>query len=192
MDGEIHESVRWYAFTKRLLFAGITAYNQQYGLNGTYLVPATMFGEYDDFDEVTAHVCGALIGKFVRAERQGLPSVEIWGDGTQVRDLMYVKDFIHALLYLIPLCDNDILNVSPGKGTTIRALGEAIQEAVGFKGDVIFNTDRYVGIKEKVMDTTKLEEKYHWHVADSLREPIQRTVDWYSQNYEVYETTRDF
>jgi len=184
MDGEIHESVQWYAFTKRLLFAGITAYNNQYGLNGTYLIPATMYGEYDDFDVAKAHVCGALIGKFVTAVREDLPTVEIWGDGSQVREFMYVKDFIRALLHLIPLCERDIVNVGPGRGITIKALGEAIKDAAGFEGSIFYNTDRYVGIKEKFMDATNLAKNYHWQVDDSLSEPIQRTVAWFSQKYQ--------
>ena len=88
LDGEIHGSVYAYAMSKRLLFTGIQACNDQYGLDGSYLIPATMFGEYDDFHQDTAHVCGALINRFCRASRESWPQVEVWGDGTQVRDLM--------------------------------------------------------------------------------------------------------
>ena len=185
MDGEIHGSVYSYAFTKRLLLAGITAYNDQYQLNGNYLVPPTMYGEYDDFDVVTAHVSGALIGKFVTAVREGLPEVEIWGDGSQVREFIYVKDFVAALMHLIPRCDKDIVNVGPGGGTSIKQLGEAIRDASGFSGRVVYNTDRYVGVDNKVLDTTKLITKYGWRVTSDLEGTIQRTVHWYADGYET-------
>jgi GDP-L-fucose synthase len=94
LDGAIHGSVYCYAFTKRLLYLGIQAYNDQHKLNGSYLIPATMYGEHDDFDADTAHVCGALVARFVHAVRQNLPEVEVWGDGSQVRDFMDVKDFV--------------------------------------------------------------------------------------------------
>ena len=192
MNGEIHGSVYSYAFTKRLLYRGITAYNDQYNLNGSYLIPATMYGEYDDFHLETAHVCGALIGKFVRAVREGLREVDIWGDGSQVREFMYVKDFVAALLHLIPLCDRDIVNVGPGKGTAIKALACAIKEAAGFKRKLFFNSDRYVGIKEKFMDASKLLRKYRWQVTSDLSVGIQRTVEWYAGHYDELKDTRKF
>ncbi len=192
MDGEIHGSVYSYAFTKRLLYTGIMAYNDQYNLNGSYLIPATMYGEYDDFHIETAHVCGALISKFVKAVREGIPVVEIWGDGTQVREFMYVKDFIRALLHLIPLCDRDIVNVGPGKGMSIKDLANEVSQATGFEGKLFFNSDYYVGVKEKVMNTSKLTQKYNWKVPNDLSGGIKRTVVWYARNYDKLRNKRKF
>jgi GDP-L-fucose synthase len=192
MDGEIHGSVYSYAFTKRLLYTGITAYNDQFELNGSYLIPSTMYGEYDDFNGETAHVCGALVGRFVTAVKENLPVVEIWGDGTQVRDFMYVKEFIRALLNLIPQCERDIINVGPGRGITISELALAIAQAAGYRGEVIFNASRYVGVKEKFIDTSRFVEKYHGVVGDSLYPGVQQTVDWYASNYERVKNRRKF
>jgi GDP-L-fucose synthase len=192
MDGEIHGSVYSYAFTKRLLYTGITAYNDQYKLNGTYLIPATMYGEHDDFNAETAHVCGALVGRFVKAVKENQPSVEIWGDGTQVRDLMYVKDFIAALLDLIPQCERDIINVGPGKGVSIRELAQAISRAAGYKGELVFNATRYTGIKEKFIETGKFVQKYKGSISNELAAGIQRTVDWYAANYDEIKDRRKF
>jgi GDP-L-fucose synthase len=190
--GEIHGSVYSYAFTKRLLYTGILAYNDQYGLNGSYLIPATMFGEHDDFNVETAHVCGALIGKFVRAVREGIDEVEIWGDGTQVREFMDVKDFVGALLHLIPLCDRDIVNIGPGRGTSVKELALMISRAAGFEGRLVFNKERYVGVKEKVMDVRKLAQKYGYQVNPDLTAGIERTVQWVVRNYEKVQGRRKF
>ena len=192
MDGEIHGSVYSYAFTKRVLYTGITAYNDQFKLHGTYLIPSTMYGEHDDFHPDTAHVCGALIGRFVRAAKENWPSVEIWGDGTQVRDLMYVGEFINALLHLIPLCDRDLINVGPGKGTSIRDLAFAISKASGYRGELVFNASRYTGVKEKFIETRKFEKEYCGGISNDLARGIQRTVDWYAANYEQVKDRRKF
>ncbi|MDB6112521.1 MAG: nucleoside-diphosphate-sugar epimerase [Pedosphaera sp.] len=192
MDGEIHGSVYSYAFTKRLLFTGMTAYNDQYKLNGTYLIPATMYGEHDDFHPETAHVSGALVGRFVKAVKENQPSVEIWGDGTQVRDIMYVQDFIGALLHLIPQCDRDIINVGPGRGTSIKDLAFAISRAAGYGGELVFNASRYVGVKEKFIETGKFVQKYQGSVSNELAPGIQRTVDWYAMNYNEIKDRRKF
>lgn len=192
MDGEIDGSVYSYAFTKRLLYTGITAYNDQFHLNGSYIIPPTLFGEHDDFHVDTAHVCGALIAKFVRAAREGVPEVEIWGDGSQVREFLYVKDFVRALLDLIAPLDRDILNLSPGKGTSIKALATAISQAAGFKGRLVFNANRYVGIKEKFLNADKLAQKYNLRLSANVSAGIQRTVAWYAEHYDEVKDKRKF
>lgn len=192
LEGPVHGSVYAYAFTKRLLYTGILAYNDQFGLNGTYLIPATMFGEYDDFHPDTAHVPGALIGKFVRAVRENLPEVEIWGDGSQLRDFVDVKEFVRVVLSVLDQCDRDVINIGPGAGISIRQLAEWICEASGFKGRLFFNTQRYVGIKEKFIDDTRLREKFGLKLTTDLRPGIARTVAWYSKNYDQLNGKRKF
>lgn len=181
LEGNIHDSVYAYAMTKRLLFVGIRAYRDQYGLKGSYLIPATMFGEHDDFHADTGHVCAALIEKFVRAVQEGHPEVEIWGDGSQVRDFMDVKDFVRALLHLIPRCDDEILNVGPGVGTSIRTLAEIIGSAAGFMGRYRYNPERYVGAQSKVMNASRVVRKWNWTIPADLAPGITRTVQWYAR-----------
>jgi GDP-L-fucose synthase len=192
LDGEPHGSVYAYAAAKRLLCTGVRAYNDQFGLNGSYLIPAAMLGEHDDYHPATSHVPGALIGRFVRAMRERLPEVEIWGDGSQVRDFMDVKEFVCVLLKLMPRCDREILNIGPGAGISIRELATLIGEAAGFKGRLVFNPQRYVGIKAKFIDATRLRQKYGLTVSRDIRAAIVRTVAWYSENYEVLKDRRKF
>jgi GDP-L-fucose synthase len=191
-SGPIHGSVYSYAFTKRLLCTGILAYNDQFKLDGTYLIPATMFGEHDDFHVTTAHVPGALMGKFVRAVREGLPTVEVWGDGTQIRDFMDVKEFVRVLLELLPRCHRDVLNVGPGGGRTIKELALTISQAAGFQGQIKFNPTAYVGIKEKFIVTTKLRQNYGLEVNSDLSPGIQRTVKWLAASYDQWKDRRKF
>lgn len=192
MEGEIHGSVYTYAFTKRLLYTGIRAYNDQYRLNGSYIIPPTLFGEFDDFHIETAHVPGALIAKFVRAVHEDIFEVEIWGDGTQIREFLYVGDFVRALLDLLPRLNHELLNLSPGRGTSINQLAGAIINAAGYQGSLIHNLERYVGVHAKVLNTHRLQEKYNMRLGANLDEGIGRTVAWYMQNYENVKDTRKF
>ena len=66
--------------------------------------------------------------------------------------------------------------MGPGLGTSIRQLAEQIQEATGYPGDLVFNPQRYTGIKEKVLDTTKLQQKYGLRPANDLRPGLARTA----------------
>jgi GDP-L-fucose synthase len=191
-EGAIHGSVYAYGATKRLLCTGILAYNDQFKLNGSYIIPAAMFGENDDFDEATAHVPGALVARFVRAVKQNLPEIEIWGDGSQIRDFMDVTDFVRGLLDLAPKMERDIVNLVSGRGTTIKELALTISEAAGFRGRVFFNANRYTGAKEKFLDATKLREKYQMEIPHDLAPGIRRAVAWYSQNFEAVKSRRKF
>jgi GDP-L-fucose synthase len=191
-DGPIHGSVYAYGATKRLLYTGILAYNDQFKLNGSYVIPAAMFGVNDDFDEATAHVPAALIARFVRAVKMNLPEVEIWGDGSQVRDFADVKDFVRGLLDIAPKLDRDIVNLVSGRGKTVKELALTISEAAGFRGKIFFNANRYTGAKEKFLDAARLREKYKMEIPHELAPGIRRTVEWYSKNYEAVKDRRKF
>jgi GDP-L-fucose synthase len=191
MDGPIHGSVYSYAFTKRALHTGILAHNDQYRLNGSYIIPPTLFGEHDDFNVETAHVTGALIGKFVKAARLG-GSVEIWGDGSQVREFLDVKVFVRALVDLAPRLDREVLNCAPGAGTSIKALAEMIGEAAGIPGRARYDTSKYVGIKEKFLNVDRLRQKYGVQLPSDIRDGIRRTVAWYDANFEALRDRRKF
>jgi len=191
-DGAIHGSVYAYGATKRMLYTGILAYNDQFKLNGSYVIPAAMYGEDDDFDEATAHVPAALVGRFVRAIHTNAPEVEIWGDGSQVRDFMDVKDFVRGLLDLAPRLDRELVNLAPGRGKTVKELALTVSEAAGYRGRVVFNASRYVGAKEKFVDTTKLREKFGMVINHDLAPGIRRTVEWFSNNYAAVHARRKF
>ena len=191
-DGPIHGSVYAYGATKRLLYTGILAYNDQFKLNGNYVVPAAMFGENDDFDEATAHVPAALVGRFVRAVKTNSPEVEIWGDGSQVRDFMDVKDFVRGLLDLAPRLERDIINLAPGRGKTVKELALTVREAANYRGKVVFNAGRYTGAKEKFVDATKLREKFGMTINHELAPGIRRTVEWFFKNFETVQGRRKF
>ncbi len=192
MDGEIHGSVYSYAMSKRLLYTGIKAYNDQYQLNGSYLIPATMFGEYDDFHQSTAHVCGALINRFSRAARESIPEVEIWGDGTQVRDFMDVKEFVQTVLALLPTMNRAVLNIGPGEGASIKDLARMIQVACNYQGDLVFAPQKYSGVQSKYLDASRLQELYGLSVDPRLSQGLRRTARWFESNHEEYQSRVKF
>jgi GDP-L-fucose synthase len=191
MDGPIHGSVYSYAFTKRALHTGILAHNDQFKLNGSYIIPPTLFGEFDDFNVDTAHVSGALVGKCVKAARLG-GNVEIWGDGSQIREFLDVKVFVKALVDLVPRLDREVLNLAPGAGTSIKMLAETIADAAGLSGRLYYDTTRYTGIKEKFLNVDRLRQNYGMQLSADVREGLRRTVKWYDANFDALKDRRKF
>ena len=168
-----------YAFTKKALLIGQRAYCQEFGLEASSLVLPTVYGPRGDFSEMS-HVIGALIGKFVRAVENDEDSVEVWGDGTQEREFIHVDDVIDALLLLAERSiRSDVLNLGSSQSTSIHQLVDIIKDCVGFDGEVVYNSDRFVGAKRRVLDSSKIADETGWQAKVSLKQGIKEVADWY-------------
>jgi len=119
--GPLHESVETYGLTKCVMQKGIEAYKKQYKLKGTTVAFATLYGPHDEFDLEKSHVVSALVKKFCDAKESGTPQVEIWGDGTQTRELIYIEDQIKGLL-AVSEYDGALINIGSGEETLIKDL----------------------------------------------------------------------
>jgi|10_taG_2_1085330.scaffolds.fasta_scaffold01751_5 GDP-L-fucose synthase len=182
--GPLHPSVETYGLTKCVMQQGIKAYKKQYGLQGTTVAFATLFGPHDEFDLARSHVVSALVQKFCDAVRDDLPEVEIWGDGTQTRELIYIDDQITGLLMTCDY-DGELINIGSGVETQITDLAETIKELSGFKGELVYNTNRFVGVKRKVLNIDKAKNLFGWTTDNkmhTLEEALQKTINWYREN----------
>lgn len=183
-DGRMHDSVDIYGLTKKVMNVGIEAYKAQYNLKGTTVVFATLYGPHDSFDREKSHVVSALIRKFVEAKDNGYNQVEVWGDGTQTRELIYIDDQINGLLTTLDY-DGEIINIGTGVTHTIRELAETIKELVGYEGTIFYNTDRFVGIKHKVMNVDLAKMIYGWTTTiplGTLKDNLLKTIQWFNEN----------
>lgn len=181
MQGTLHPSVDVYGITKIMMVKGIEAYKRQYSLQGTSLTLATLFGEKDVFDPSRSHCVAALVKKFVDAIDENLSEVEVWGDGKQIRELIYAPDQVLGIL----MCSDyngEILNVGSGVETTICELAETIKSLTGYQGEVIYNPNKFVGVKRKVLDVSKAKNLFGWTVSNkmtSLEDGLFKTIEYY-------------
>ena len=183
-NGRMHESVDVYGLTKKVMNTGIEAYKDQYNLNGTTVVFATLYGPHDSFDREKSHVVSALVRKFVEGEENNSDEVEVWGDGTQTRELIYIDDQIKGLLSVLNY-DGELINIGTGVTVTIRELAETIKKMSGYSGNIFYNINRFVGVKHKVLNVDMAREKYGWTdtiKVDSLKNNLKKTIDWFREN----------
>lgn len=165
-----------YAFTKKALLIGQQAYCKEFGMSATSVVLSTVYGPGDSFLE-SSHVMGALIGKFARAAKAGDAEVEVWGDGSQEREFLYIDDAVEGILDAAQNAAWPVLNLGVGRTWTIRELAEEIQRQTGFKGKIRFNTDRFVGAKRRVLDVTRVRDELAWRPKTELADGIRATID---------------
>jgi nucleoside-diphosphate-sugar epimerase len=172
-----------YAFTKKAMIIGQRAYRQEYDLRSTSVVLPTVYGPGDSFAE-NSHVAGALVGKFVRAAREGTPTVEVWGDGKQEREFIYVDDAADGIITAALESEADLLNLGVGGADTIGDIALKIKDAAGFKGDIVYNNNRFVGVKRRVLDVSRMRDELGWVAPTSLEDGLARTVRWYERELE--------
>ena len=182
-DGPLHESVLVYGFVRKASWVQSWAYYKQYGFETVNLILPNMYGPGDHFDKTRSHALGALIMKFVEAKRKNQPEVIVWGTGKPIREWLYVDDGAEILiksLEIEPIIEP--INVGVGKGIAIFELAELIKEVVDYKGEIVLDTSKPDGAPYKTMDNTKLKKIFKWEPPTSLRDGIEKTVEWYIEN----------
>lgn len=170
-----------YAFTKKALLIGQEAYCKEFGLSAVSTVLSTVYGPGDSFAE-SSHVMGALIGKFIRAARDGASEVEVWGDGTQEREFLYIDDAVRGIIDAALNAKSPVLNLGVGRTYSIRELAETIKALTGFKGHIQYNEDRFVGAKRRVLDVALVQSELAWRPQMELTEGIKQTIAWHRAN----------
>jgi GDP-L-fucose synthase len=180
MTGEPDPDLYTYAMTKRMLYQGLRALHDQFDMSYRYLIPSTLYGPGSDADD--SHFIFDLVRKIVGGKHHGEPVV-LWGDGSQVRELIHVRDAVKLIDLATEHCPNDLLNLGSGIGHTIREYADTICEIVGFNPAAIeYDTSRYVGVSEKVFNTDKIARLFDFEFTD-IRSGIAEVVQDYLDRF---------
>ncbi|MEZ0537039.1 GDP-L-fucose synthase family protein [Caldicellulosiruptoraceae bacterium PP1] len=157
-------------------------YKKQYGVNFISCVPTNLYGPNDNFDLKNSHVIPALIRKFHDAKINNAPYVEVWGTGKPMREIIHVDDLADACLFLMNNYDGDMwINVGSGEEVSIAELANIIKEVIGYKGEIVFNTNYPDGPYRKLLDINKLT-KLGWQKKINLVDGLKSTYEWYCNN----------
>lgn len=172
-----------YSLAKRMLHVQSIAYWRQHRFPSVVTIPGNIYGPYDNFDLEQAHVIPALVRKFIEAVDDGLPTVTVWGSGKPTRDFVYGGDVADGILRAAEVyAQSELVNLSSGTDTSIREVVELLVDMTGFAGKLVWDTARPDGQAERRFDVSKAQRDLHWTARTSLREGLQRTVDWYRAN----------
>lgn len=146
------------------------------GLEYKSIIPCNIFGPYDNFHPVRAHLLPAIIRKVHEARETVGQSVEIWGDGSARREFMYVGDLADVIIEACERYDEmpPLMNVGTGVDYSILEYYEAARRVLGWEGEFTFDLSRPTGMKRKVVDVS-LQTSWGWRPQVSLDEGIART-----------------
>jgi len=186
LTGTLEPTNEPYAIAK---IAGIKlceAYRDQYGSDFISAMPTNLYGPNDNYDLQNSHVLPALLRKFHEAKVNNSPSVEIWGDGSPMREFMHVDDLANACIFLMDnYSDKQFVNIGVESDVSIKELAMTIKEVVGFEGELDFDTSKPTGTPRKLMDSSKLHG-LGYTPKITLREGIEKVYQDFLSNMDKY------
>jgi GDP-L-fucose synthase len=187
-SGAPHYSNYGYAYAKRMMDVQSRAYRQQYGSNFICAVPNNLYGENDNFDLVNGHVIPALMRRIWEAKLAGQAEVEVWGDGTPLREFTYAKDIAKILLFLLENYDSEqAINIGRTSENTIREVVDLLCEFLEYNGTIKWDTTKPSGQHRKPSSNKRLLE-IGWPESGytKLRKGLKETCKWFKINYPLY------
>ena len=182
LTGPLEPTNDAYAIAKIAGLKQCEFYREQYGFDAISLMPPNLYGPGDHFKGENGHVLAALMNRFHEAKVTGAPTVTCWGDGSAMREFLYVDDLAEASIYFM---DNysgaGHINVGTNKDITIKQLAEAIAKVVGYEGEILWDTTKPNGNPRKLLDSAKAYE-LGWESKTSFEHGLQQTYNWYINN----------
>jgi GDP-L-fucose synthase len=173
LTGSLEKTNEAYALAKISGLKYCEYLNRQYGTDFISVMPTNLYGPNDNYHPEHSHVVPALIRRFHEAKVNGAKSVTCWGDGSPLREFLYVDDLAELCVHLMnTYSGNETVNAGTGKEITIRALTELVARVVGYEGEICWDTSRPNGTPRKLLDVSKataLGWTYKTELEDGLR-----------------------
>jgi GDP-L-fucose synthase len=142
--------------------------------------PANLYGPHDKYDLDKCHVTPASIIKVATR----LDPIPVWGDGTEIRDLLYVEDFCEALQLIMEKEEaHEIYNVGSNKGYSVNEVIQYLKEIEGLESPIDYVNNKAPMIPKRLIDSYKIFYTLGWEAKTSIKEGLEKTLNWYKSEY---------
>ena len=142
--------------------------------------PGNMYGDYDDFEWETSHSTAALVRRVVERHNP----IEVWGDGSDIKDITYISDFIDGLSLAMEKMEKfDIVNLAGGKSYSIKETLDMMLKVDNYKdAKIVYDATKPVMIPKRYIDISKAQNLLGFNPKVSLEEGLTKTIQWYRKN----------
>ena len=182
LTGELEKTNEAYALAKISGLKYCEFLNKQYGTDYISVMPTNLYGPNDNYHPTHSHVLPALIRRFHEAKEQGLDTVTCWGDGSPLREFLYVDDLANLCVFLMNHYSGvETVNAGTGKELSIKEMTEMVAQVVGYQGKILWDTSKPNGTPRKLLDVSKAE-KLGWKYKTELKEGIQLAYNDFLNN----------
>ena len=157
--------------------------NEQYGTDYISVMPTNLYGPGDNYHPEHSHVLPALIRRFHEAKEAGLKRVTCWGDGSPLREFLYVEDLAELCVFLMNhYSGSETVNAGTGKELTIKELTKLVAKITGYSGEILWDTDQPNGTPRKLLDVSKAAA-LGWTYHTELEEGITKAYEDFKARY---------
>lgn len=181
LKGELEPTNEGYAIAK-IMSTRLCEYivKEDDSKNYKTVIPCNLYGKYDKFDPQNSHMIPAVISKIYQAKLSDYSEISIWGDGKSRREFMYAEDLADFIFYAITNFDKMPQNINVGLGYdySINDYYSEIATVLGYKGKFTHDLTKPTGMKQKLIDNTKLKE-FGWKSKTTLTEGLRKTINYY-------------
>jgi GDP-L-fucose synthase len=173
LTGPLEPTNEPYAIAKIAGIKMAEAYRSQYACDFINVMPTNLYGPGDNYHPEYSHVVAALIRRFHEAKLSGASNVTVWGTGTPRREFLYVDDMADACVHLMKSYSAmEMVNIGVGEDITIAEFARLVAGAVGYTGEISYDTSRPDGTPRKLLDVSRLA-KLGWRASTSLEDGIR-------------------
>jgi GDP-L-fucose synthase len=147
----------------------------------TVIRHSNIYGPFDKFDLERSHVFGATVAKVMAAPENG--QVVVWGDGSELRDLLYVDDLVEFVRQALDRQTTtfELVNVGAGTSISIADLVERIIQASAKNLTIVYDRTRPTINFDLVLNTERARRAFAWSPRTSLEAGIRNTLAWYEK-----------
>lgn len=182
LTGALEKTNEAYALAKISGLKYCEYLNRQYGTDFISVMPTNLYGPGDNYHPEHSHVLPALIRRFHEAKVAGAPEVVCWGDGSPLREFLYVDDLAGLCVFLMNrYSGNETVNAGSGQEVSIRELTEIVARVVGYKGSIRWDVSRPNGTPRKLLDISKAEA-LGWRATTPLEAGIALAYKDFMEN----------
>lgn len=173
LTSELEKTNEAYALAKISGLKYCEYLNRQYGTDFISVMPTNLYGPNDNYHPEHSHVMPAFIRRFHEAKVAGLKEVVCWGDGSPLREFLYVDDLANLCVFLMNHYSGDeTVNAGTGKELTIKQLAETVARIVGYEGEIKWDATKPNGTPRKLLDVSKAKQ-LGWTYKTELEEGIR-------------------
>jgi len=179
LTGPLEQTNEPYAIAKIAGIKMAETYRSQYGSDFISVMPTNLYGPGDNYHPEYSHAVAALIRRFHEAKLSGATNVVVWGTGTPRREFLYVDDLADACIHLMKAYSSpELVNIGTGEDISIAEFARVVAAAVGYRGEISFDTSRPDGTPRKLLDISRLA-KLGWRATTSLEDGIRLAYQAY-------------
>jgi GDP-L-fucose synthase len=188
LTGLLEKTNEPYAIAKIAGLKLCEAYRDQYSCNFISVMPTNLYGPNDNYDLKNSHVLPALIRKFYEAKSNNIPTVEIWGTGSPMREFLHVDDLAEACCFLmLRYNEKEFVNIGTGTDLSIKELAQLVMKVSDYKGELHFDASKPDGTPRKLLDVSRIHN-LGWKHRISLEEGIRSVWNEVTHKSEVFST----